>query len=223
MARQQVWTWVRVGVWTLPLYGLLTFWATLTHQPDPAADFDAYARYVTTDSYLAQHLVGSILGTVLAVLGAVALGAYLIAVGRPGHLLPSAVVSSVSGHALIIAIFGMSTFATPAVGRAFLAGEQAVVDVNADILGVPLVVTALAGGPLYSTGTLLFGLAIWRSGALPSWVGAIYAPTGFLVSMAGLVVGEAQTVGSTLVIVAGGWIAWTVSRRGDPGGIQTRP
>jgi hypothetical protein len=29
----------------LPVYGLLTFWGTLTHQLDMNADFAAYARY----------------------------------------------------------------------------------------------------------------------------------------------------------------------------------
>jgi hypothetical protein len=212
MTHQRVSGWVRVGVWTLPVYGLLTLWATFTHQPDPTTDFEAYARYVTTDTYLAQHLVGSIFGTVLAILGAIALGAYLVA-GRAWRLARPAIVTSVSGHALIMAIFGMSTFATPAIGRAYLAGQQGINDVNEDILGIPLVITALAGGLLYCVGTILFGLAAWRSGTLPSWAGILYAPTGFLIAIVGLVIGEAQTLGSALIIVGGGWIAWSVLRR----------
>ena len=38
----------QIGLWLLPAYGFLLGLSTLTHQP-PVADFDAYARYVTTD------------------------------------------------------------------------------------------------------------------------------------------------------------------------------
>ena len=41
-------SWIRTGVWALPVYALLTFWDTLTHQPDPNTDFEAYARCVST-------------------------------------------------------------------------------------------------------------------------------------------------------------------------------
>jgi hypothetical protein len=139
---------------TLPLYGLLTLWTTFIHQPDPNSDFEAYARYVSTTNYLADHLLESIFGVRLAIFGAVALGAYLSS--RRSAL--TAMVLSVSGYALILAIFGMSTFATPAVGRAYLEGQQNIIEVNQDILGLPLVLTALAGGLLYSTAPSCSGL-----------------------------------------------------------------
>jgi hypothetical protein len=45
----------RVGLWALPLYGLLLGLSTLTHQPS-VDDFDAYARYVTTDVFLVSRV-----------------------------------------------------------------------------------------------------------------------------------------------------------------------
>lgn len=105
--------WVRAGFLALPACGLLTFWATLTHQPDPNADFGAYARYPTTDAHLVNHLVGSVLGTVLAIFGAFALGAYLSG-GPSGRSALSGTVSTVAGNALILTIFGFSTFVSPA-------------------------------------------------------------------------------------------------------------
>ena len=212
MTNQGASGWIRAGVWALPLYGLLTLWTTFTHQPDPNADFEAYARYVSTTNYLVGHLVGSILGAILAIFGTVALSAYLVG-GRAGRLALFALLSSVAGNALILTIFGMSTFATPAVGRAYLAGQQGVVEVNQDILGVPLVVTALLGGLLYSVGTILFGIAIWRSNTLPGWAGILYAPAGLLISIVGLVIGQAQPLGAALLIAGSGWIAWSVFRR----------
>ena len=41
----------RIGLWLLPAYGILLGLGTLTHQP-PIEDFDAYARYITTDVFL---------------------------------------------------------------------------------------------------------------------------------------------------------------------------
>jgi hypothetical protein len=64
-------------VWALPLYGLLLGLSTLTHQPS-VDDFDAYARYVTIDIFLASHLTASIGGAAAAILGAVAVSAFLV-------------------------------------------------------------------------------------------------------------------------------------------------
>jgi multisubunit Na+/H+ antiporter MnhC subunit len=201
----------------LPLYGLLTLWTTFIHQPDPNTDFEAYARYVSTTNYLVDHLFGSILGVTLAIFGAVALGVYLSS--RRSAL--TAMVLSVAGNALILTIFGMSTFATPAVGRAYLEGQQNVVELNQDILGLPLILTALMGGLLYSTGTILFGIAVWRSVTLPKWAGVLYAPTGLLISILGLIQGQAQTLGSLLLIIGGGWIAWSAMRRPSTEPVET--
>jgi hypothetical protein len=44
MAAPNVGSWIRIGLWALPLYGLLTSWTTFTHQPDLNTDFEAYAR-----------------------------------------------------------------------------------------------------------------------------------------------------------------------------------
>jgi hypothetical protein len=214
--------WIRVGVWALPIYGLLTFWSTLTHQPDPNTDFEAYARYISTTYYLVDHLVGSIGGTILAIFGAVALGAYL-AGGRAGRTALFAMVSSVAGSALILTIFGFATFVSPAIGRAYLAGQQNVVEVNQDILGVPLFATALLGGLLYTVGTILFGIAVWRSETLPRWAGVLYAPTGLLISIFGLVIGQAQTLGAVLLVAGSGWIAWSVLQRPSAEAVGTQP
>jgi hypothetical protein len=217
MATSNVGTWVRIGLLTLPLYGLLTLWTTFIHQPDPNADFEVYARYVSATNYLVDHLFGSILGVTLAIFGAVALGVYLSS--RRSAL--TAMVLSIAGHALTLTLFGMSTFATPAIGRAYLEGQQNIIEVNQDILGTPVIVTALLGGLLYSAGTILFGVAVWRSATLPKWAGVLYAPTGLLISLVGLILGQAQTLGSLLIIIGGGWIAWSVMRRPSTEPVET--
>ncbi len=219
MATPNVGTWVRVGLLALPVYGVLTLWTTFIHQPDPNADFEVYARYVSATNYLVDHLFGSILGVMLAIFGAVALGVYLSS--RRSALL--GMVTSIAGNALTLTIFGMSTFATPAVGRAYLEGQRNIIEVNQDILGTPVIVTALVSGLLYTVGTILFGIAVWRSATLPKWAGVLYAPTGLLISILGLAIGWTQTLGSILIIAGGGWIAWSVMRRSSTESTEAAP
>ena len=50
---------------------------------------------------------------------------------------------------------------------------------------------------------------LWFTDSRSSW--ALYAPTGLLIA-AEVAIEEFQTLGSALLVVAGGWIAWTVTR-----------
>jgi hypothetical protein len=202
----------RLGVLAIPVYGLLVLLSTLSHQPDYRTDFHAYAEYVTTTGFLVSHLVGSIVGTTIGLFGVLALGAVLAATsGR--RLALRGLVLSVAGMAFIMTLFGAATFAQPAIGRAYLAGQQAAVAINSDLYGAPAVVVGLTGGLMYSTGAALLGIALWRSATLPRWTGPLYAVAVPLVSIIGLVVGVAQPVGALLIIISGAWIASTVWTR----------
>lgn len=204
---------IRLGVLAIPVYGLLVFLSTLSHQPDPRTDFPAYAEYVTTSSFLVSHLVGSILGTTIGIFGVLALGAVLAATGAR-RLALRGLVLSVAGMAFIMTLFGAATFAQPAVGRAYLAGQQAAaVAINSDLYGAPAVVVGLTGGLLYSAGAVLLGVALWRAGTLPRSAGPLYAVAVPLISIVGLAVGVAQPVGAVLLIISGAWIASTVWAR----------
>ena len=46
-------------------------------QPDPNTDYEAFSRFVTTDSYVLKHLFLSDLSIVFVIFGIFALGAYL--------------------------------------------------------------------------------------------------------------------------------------------------
>ena len=97
------------------------------------------------------------------------------------------------------------------------------VELNQDIIGLPVIVTALMGGLLYSAGTILFGVAVWRSATLPRWAGILYAPTGLLITILGLMEGPWQTLGSILIIIGEGWITWSVMRRPSREPTETAP
>jgi hypothetical protein len=203
----------RLGVVAIPVYGLLVFLSTLSHQPDYRTDFPAYAEYVTTSSFLVSHLVGSILGTTIGLVGVLALGVVLATTTGVRRLALRGLVLSVAGMAFIMTLFGAATFAQPAIGRAYLAGHQAAVAINSDLYGAPAVVVGLTGGLLYSAGSALLGVALWRAGRLPRWTGALYAAAVPLISIIGLVVGVAQPIGAVLIIISGAWIASTVWAR----------
>ena len=202
----------RLGIVAIPVYGLLVLLSTLSHQPDYRTDFPAYAEYVTTTGFLVSHLVGSIVGTTIGLVGVLALFAVL-ATTDVRRLALRGLVLSVAGMTFIMTLFGAATFAQPAIGRAYLAGQQAAVAINSDLYDAPAVAVGLTGGLLYSAGAVLLGVALWRSGTLPRWTGPFYAVAVPLISIVGLVVGVAQPVGAVLIIVSGAWIAGTVWAR----------
>ena len=208
--------WIRVGLFALPVYGLLTAYATLEPQPDQASDPDGWARFVSSTSYLAGHVIGNVLGTTLAIFGTFALGAFL-ATSRAPRLALSGMVLAVAGHILFTVPGAISTFATPAIGTAYLAGNR---DVMA--LEFPPVMTAiLALGLLLAVvGNTILGVAIWRSGTLPRWAGVIWFVGTLVFYVLGAALGMATTgaslptqpVGAALLAISGAWIAWAALR-----------
>jgi hypothetical protein len=205
----------RLGVVAIPVYGLLVLLSTLTHQPDYRTDFPAYAEYVTTTSFLVSHLLGSILGTTIGIFGVLALVTVLATTGER-RLALRGLVLSVAGMAFILTLFGAAAFAQPAIGRAYLAGQQAAIAVNSDLYSAPALVVGVTGGLLYSAGAVLLGVALWRAGTLPRWAGVLYAVAVPLIAVVGLAVGVAQPVGAVLLIISGAWIATTVWARPVP-------
>ena len=74
---QQVRGFARGALWALPIWAILLFLGTLTHQPDPQTDFAGFAAYVTTTSFLFSHLVNSIAGAAVGSIGIIGLMLYL--------------------------------------------------------------------------------------------------------------------------------------------------
>lgn len=205
-------TWIKAGLVALPVYGLLTAWSSLSPQPDANTDPDGWARFVSTPSYFTSHLLGSLGGTVLAILAIFALGSYL-ATSRAGSLALPAMVATVMGHALLLVPATISTFATPALGRAYLSGLRDVMQVE---FSQAMTYTFLLGLLLAFTGSVLLGVAIWRSHALPRGAAVVWLVATVIFYPLGVVLGMAtvnaslptQSIGALLIAVSGGWIAW---------------
>jgi hypothetical protein len=213
--------WIGVGLLGLPLYGVLTFWPSLDPQPDPNTDYEAWSHYVTTNYYVLKHLLGSGLGLILAIFGTFALGAYL-ANSRAGRLGLVAMVITVLGNALFLMPMGASTFAAPEEGQAYLAGIEEYSQLPPIFADTAAGVTSLLVFPLLFVGNVLLGVAVWRSGMLPRWAGVLWAAAPVLMYPLGigyaLIIGVRSTpptvlVGALLIVISGGWIAWSVLRK----------
>lgn len=207
--------WIRAGLFALPAYGLLTMIASLNPQPDPAVDYAAWARFVTTDSYLWGHLLGSTAGLILAVFGTFALGAHL-ARGRSPRLALTAMLVAALGQLLFLHLMALSTFAAPETARAHLAGIDNISELQADptidaVVGL-LFAVVIAFSFLGNVG---LGIAMWRSRVVPRPTGALWVISAALLYALGLIVGALFThgtpptapLGALLVAVAGGWVA----------------
>jgi hypothetical protein len=207
---------IGIGLAALAAYGLLTFLGTLSHQPDYQTHFRDYAEYVTTTAFLLSHLVASIVGTTLGILGVIALSA-LLARAAP-RLALAGLVLSVVGLAFILTVIGAAAYAQPAIGDAYLAGQEAAAErINDGVYGTATFAIALPGVLAYSLGAILLGIAIWRASSLPRWAGVLYGASAPLIAIFGLAIGIAQTFGAALLVVAVAWIAWSLLRSGSAG------
>ncbi len=209
-----------IGLLGLPLYGALSFFSSLNPQPDPNTHLEAWARYVTTDFYLLKHLFASGLGLVFVIFGTFALGVCL-ASSRAGRMGLVGMVTTVFGSLLFLMVGGVSTFAAPADGQAILAGME--IDKLPDLLaGTAILPTMGVGVLLMLVGNVLLGVAVWRSGTLPKWAGALWV-AGSVLPLLGqiyiiLPIGADSTpptvpAGMVLLVIAGAWMAFSVLRR----------
>jgi len=226
--------WIGMGLLGLPLFGVLTFWSSLDPQPDPNTRFEAWSRFVTTDHYVLTHLLGSILGLILAIFGTFALGAYL-STSRAGRLGLVAVVVTVLGSALFLPLQGISTFTAPKEGQAYLAGIKEYDKLPPIFADTVFVATSLLVIVLLFVGNVLLGVAVWRSGTLPRWAGALWAAAAVLMYPLGIVYAVAilgvqstpKTVllGALLIVIGGAWMALSVLRQpsAEAVGVQAKP
>jgi len=183
----------RAGLWLLPVYAVLLALGNLTHQP-PISDFDAYARYVTTDIFLVSHLGASIFGTALAILGTVAVTAFLIR-GRAAATAVAGLILTTVTNVFMSAAFGSATFVQPGIGRAHLNGVAGMAAINADTAyGPALVITAFTATFFFMVSAVVLGTAIARTSSRLRWHGIAYAVLVPLFAVSGFLFQALQPV-----------------------------
>ena len=190
------------GAWALPVSGALLTVSTLTHQPSAAGDFPAYAAYVTTGPFLVSHLVASILGAALGIVGLLSLLALAAdRLPRPGAALTGAALTVV-GQVLSTAVFGVAAFAQPAIGRAYRSGVEDAVAWNSDVYGPALFGTVGVALLAWSAGAVLVGRALAAADPALRSAGLTYAVSLPLFYVAGPVLEVLQPVAGAAFTVA---------------------
>jgi hypothetical protein len=177
--------------------------------PDAATRTFASSTFVLTDSLLiiAFSLLPLGLLTVYAILagsrgerwGMVALVLMLLALGP------------------FQAFSGVGAFAFSAASQVYQQGKTDALAVLATLINGPSVPFGMVGVALLVLGALALAVAIWRSGTLPRWAGALFA-LGFVLFLPAVAspasVQKALRVIDSLASGIGGlWLAWAVWRR----------
>jgi hypothetical protein len=216
---------IRLGLLTLPLAGLLVTWGAIATSaffdfPDAVVGPEEAAQAYTSLGYFLSQFVGYVVGLTLLTVGVFALTVYLSEIHRERWTLV-AMVLSILGIGLLLSHYGLSTYAVPVLGEAYLDGVQNAIVLANTIFGDPTQSVFSAAFLLYSAGFILFGFGVWGSGALPKWAGALLAlhaplltaplPNLFSVS------------GALLLVVGGGWITFAVLRRPPARGADAEP
>ena len=204
-------TFARLTIWALPVWAVLLFFGTLSHQPDPRTAFGDFAAYVTTERFLVSHLVCSIAGAAIGSLGVIGLMLLLQDSKAAGKMI-TGMVATVAANTLTSSIFGVAAFAQPAMGRAFLSGKGDALDLYNQVYAAPLLSTALVSLLLFIVGGIFTGIAIARDGRWPAWTGWVYATTTTTFVLSAVLLPVGQSVTSALLSIATAVVAWTASR-----------
>lgn len=219
---KQVRLFARIALWALPVWAAMLFFGTLTHQPDTRTDFAGFASYVTTNGFLWSHLINSIAGAAIGSIGTVALVLYLQDTRAAGWSIVG-MVATVLGNTMTSAIFGVAAFAQPAIGRAFLGGQEAAPAMYDAVYGNALFGTAVVALLLFIIGGIFVGIAIAASGRFPRWTGWVYAIAAFAFVASNFTVAEGQTPMSILLFISTIVVAWTACRHAVPDNEPARP
>jgi hypothetical protein len=162
-------TLIRFGILALPVSGVLTLVGLIGRYdvPSPRLDPKAAAQAASTTGYVVSQFVGNVLGLTLLIFGVLALTVYL-AETRVQRVALAAMILSIAGIAPIMSAMGVTTYALPVLGRAYLSGQQDAMQIVSTIFSNPLTGIFLVTFLLYAAGFILFGVAIWRSGVMPT-------------------------------------------------------
>src|SRR5215204_5589005 len=195
--------------------GLLTLWATIASStffdfPDAMVDPQEAALAYDSLGYFWSQFAGYVLGFTLLTLGVFALTVYLSDI-RGEQWALGAMILSILGVGLLLSHYGLRAYAVPALGGAYLGGEQGAVGMANVIFGDPTRSVFYAAFLLYSAGFILFGFAVWGSGTLPQWAGVLLALHAPLLSAP--LPDVFSVLGALLLLMGGGWVALTVLRR----------
>lgn len=167
---------IRFGYLTLVVGSLLGILGLLLRGPVPLPnmDIESWSSGVTSSNYfLAQVL--TIFAYVIPYVGFWAIYARVAMIEKVERAAFWGFMSSIVGTSLAIATLGVFSFVSPRLAELYLQGNEQLPNIIIEVAtGQPAIINIL-GGTLYLLGTVLLGIAIWRSGLHPKWAGALIA------------------------------------------------
>jgi hypothetical protein len=104
-------------------------------------------------------------------------------------------------------------FAGPPVADLYTRDAQRAIALSAEFGSPAYLATVFIQAILYCVGSLLFGIAIWRSGALPRWTGVFFFLQAPLIQFIPLVSYAGEILGALMLAVSSLWIAYVALRR----------
>jgi hypothetical protein len=172
-----------------------------------------------------SHLIASILGAAIGIIGMVALAVFLAGRGRPRAAVWG-LVTGVTGSTLVTAVVGIAAFAQPAIGRDYLAGHTTAAHAMyyAAAQGTWLVATAFTGAALVAASLVIFGVAAARTRPLPRLAGIGLAVGGPLFAVIGAALDNfIESIACAILIASTVWIATAARRTQSPAEATSSP
>lgn len=199
---------IRWGVLALPLSGLFALGGSLLHSSviDASRDAAGFMQSALSPNFPTGWMLVA-LSEIVALLGFVALyGA--VKDSRGGGVALPAMALCLVGSGLFLSLVGFMAFAAPVAAKLYQQGDTKMVDVAvAGFFGGPAQSFLYPSGLIGTIGSILFGVAIWRSGTLPKWAGilfALYIPLSAFGPAISIVL---DLSGGLCLLVSGAWIA----------------
>jgi hypothetical protein len=135
----------------------------------------------------------------------------------------AAMIVSILGIVPVLSALGVNTYALPVLGQAYLEGQRGSLAMVDAIFGNPLRTVFVIAFIFYAVGFVLFGVAIWRSGALRKGAAVslgLHAP--LVASFARPQPSLTVVVGALLFIVGATLVAFDVFRGRPSGSARTK-
>src|SRR5438309_4733084 len=174
---------VRLGIWALPLSGLLSTIAALIPGVgiDPAVDPEGFAR--ASSNIGLSNMLG-IPSVALLLIGILALYPLLAgtSVDRPAL---SGLLLVLTGMTFFLPFLGSYAFTAPVLGRRYLSGDKTAISAISESTSITNPTALVFGATavfLLVLGAILLGAAIWRSNNLPKSPGLLLAVVIVLLS-----------------------------------------
>jgi hypothetical protein len=196
----------------LPLAGFVTFLGLLLRGPLvlPSSNVTIFVEAASSSNFVLIWIL-LFLGTFLSIYGILAL--YGVISSQEKRWSKLALIFSIAGLLIFLPTTGIITFVGPYAAQLYIHGQTVAIQLLISSLNSPANLGFLIiSGIIYTIGTFIFAISIWKSKTLPLVAGILFALHGPLVTFGAATTYLAEITGGIFFFVSGLWIAWSVLR-----------